>query len=209
MISMIWTRRLFLLFVMATLFGCASASQPSIRQRPAEWATPVTTSIGLPNFYQVNANLYRSAQPTREGFIYLNTLPTLVQTNRPIKTILSLRDANDDFKFNPADSTLVLKQIRFNTWDAEDEDVITFLRIVSNSELQPVLVHCKHGSDRTGMMVAIYRIAYQGWSKQQAIDEMLHGGYGFHPMWQNLVRYINALDIEAIKKQVAQQGISH
>ncbi len=189
--------------------ACAHAATPSPATRPLTWATPVTASIGLPNFYQVNANLYRSAQPTREGFLYLNTLPTLRQSDRPIKTILSLRDANDDSKFNAIDSTLVLKQIRFHTWHPEDQDVITFLSIVNNPEWQPVLVHCKHGSDRTGMMIAIYRIAYQGWSKPQAIDEMIHGGYGFHPMWQNLIRYINALDIEAIKQQVAQQGLSH
>lgn len=199
-------RRVYVIVVIALLVTLsACASQPIASQRPDEWATPVTTSIGLPNFYQVNANLYRSAQPTREGFLYLNNLPTFGQPNRPIKTILSLRDANDDTKFNSIDSLLVLKQIRFHTWHPEDEEVITFLRIVNNPEWQPVLVHCKHGSDRTGMMIAIYRIAYQGWSKQQAIDEMINGGYGFHQMWQNLIRYINELDIEAIKIQVVRQ----
>ena len=171
--------------------------------RPIIWATPVSLQTGLPNLFRVNANLYRSAQPERAGFAYLNTFTALYQTDHPIKTVLSLRDANEDFKFNPADSTLVLKQIRFHTWHPEDADVIAFLRIVNNPEWQPVLVHCKHGSDRTGMMIAIYRIAYQGWSKQQAIDEMIHGGYGFHPMWQNLVRYINNLDIDAMQKAAA------
>lgn len=195
---------IFIAFL-ATISGYTNASQTLAIQRPVEWATPEAKTVGIPNLYRVNANLYRSAQPTREGFLYLNTLPTFGQPNRPIKTILSLRDANDDFKFNPMHSTLELKQIRFHTWHPEDEDVITFLRIVNNPDWQPVLVHCKHGSDRTGMMIAIYRIAYQGWSKQQAIDEMIHGGYGFHPMWQNLIRYINALDIEAIKIQVVRQ----
>ena len=83
--------------------------------------------------------------------------------------------------------------------------MIAFLRIIKTPELQPVLVHCKHGSNRTGMMIAIYRIAYGGWSKQQAIDEMIHIDYGCHPMWQNLVRYINNLDIEDIKIQVGRQ----
>lgn len=35
---------------------------------------------------------------------------------------------------------------------------------------------------------------------------MIHGGYGFHPMWQNLLRYIEKLDISKIKEQVAMQG---
>ena len=43
----------------------------------------------------------------------------------------------------------------------------------------PVLVHCKHGADRTGCIVALYRIVFQSWSKEAAIDEMHNGGYGF------------------------------
>ena len=55
-------------------------------------------------------------------------------------------------------------------------------------------------------MMAIYRIAIEGWTKAQAIDEMVNGGYGFHPIWQNLKRYINKLDVDAIKAEVAKQG---
>ena len=45
-----------------------------------------------------------------------------------------------------------------------------------------------------------------GWTKKQATDEMVNGGFGFHPMWQNLLRYIDGLDVDSIKAQVAQQG---
>lgn len=55
-------------------------------------------------------------------------------------------------------------------------------------------------------MVAIYRIAFEGWTKAQATDEMINGGFGFHPLWQNLIRYIEELDVSAIKAQVEQQG---
>ena len=81
--------------------------------------------------------------------------------------------------------------------------MVDFLRIVSTAEFQPVLVHCRHGSDRTGMMVAIYRIVVEGWTKAQAIDEMVNGGYGYHPVWRNLVRYIDALDVDAIRAELA------
>ena len=84
--------------------------------------------------------------------------------------------------------------------------MIKFLRIATTPSMQPVLVHCQHGSDRTGTMVAIYRIVYQGWTKSQATDEMINGGFGFHPMWQNLLRYIEKLDVDKIKEQVAAQG---
>nr|HNI57084.1 protein-tyrosine-phosphatase [Elusimicrobiota bacterium] len=67
-------------------------------------------------------------------------------------------------------------------------------------------VHCQHGSDRTGTMVAIYRIAVQGWSKESALDEMVNGGYGFHPLWKNLRRYIRNLDVAAVKAKAAADG---
>jgi protein tyrosine/serine phosphatase len=181
--------------------ACAAAGP-----RPKNWASPVAAHPGLPNLHRVNASLYRSAQPSKTGFAFLQTQPSLAKGDRPIKTILSLRAFNDDAPHVPASTVLRLEQIRFKTWHPENEDVVKFLRIVSTPALQPVLVHCQHGSDRTGTMVAIYRIAFDGWTKAQATDEMINGGFGFHPMWQNLLHYIEELDIDAIKAQVARQG---
>ena len=138
--------------------------------------------------------------------MFLGTQPILVNADRPIETVVSLRAFHDDDLLVPASSALRLEQIRFKTWHPEDEDVIKFLRIATTPSLQPVLVHCDHGSDRTGTMVAIYRVAIEGWTKAQATDEMINGGFGFHPLWQNLLRYIEELDINAIKAQVAKQG---
>jgi hypothetical protein len=50
-------------------------------------------------------------------------------------------------------------------------------------------------------MCAIYRIAVQGWTKAEAIEEMTKGGFGFYPGWQNIVNYILQLDIDAIKSR--------
>ena len=68
-----------------------------------------------------------------------------------------------------------------------------------------MLVHCNLGSDRTGTMCAVYRIAVQGWSKEDAVEEMTRGGFGYNWVWFNLAVWVRGLDIDEIK---AQAGIS-
>jgi len=65
------------------------------------------------------------------------------------------------------------------------------------------LVHCRHGSDRTGTVVAGYRIAVDGWSKEMAIDEFINGGFGYHSFWfPNLPTLLKSIDVERFKKDV-------
>ncbi len=161
--------------------------------RPSTWAVAPAQKIpGLPNFFQVTPILYRGAQPTADGMRALEAMG--------VKTVLSLRAFNDDESLLPQ-TKLAHPRIRFNTWHPEDEDVVRFLRIVTDPKNLPVFVHCQHGSDRTGTMIAIYRVAVQGWDREEAIREMVEGGYGFHPMWENLKRYLRALDIESMRRQ--------
>ena len=195
-----------IILLIALVAGCATVSPIAAGPRPEKWATTVTAIPGVPNLHRVNEALYRSAQPSKQGFAFLSTKASLLNGDRSIKTVLSLRAFDDDAPLVPTTSGLQLEQIRFKTWHPENEDVVKFLRIATTPAMQPVLVHCQHGSDRTGTMVAIYRIAVEGWSKAEAIDEMVNGRFGFHPMWANLRVYINELDVEAIKLRVAQQG---
>ncbi len=192
-----------------SVMWCSTVAAATDVTRPEAWATPLQVNAGLPNLNRINSTLYRSAQPTSDGFAFLSQHPMLSPSDQPIKTVLSLRAFKDDAPKLPADSTLQLAQIRFNTWHPEQEDVIKFLRITTTPTMQPVLVHCLHGSDRTGTMIAIYRIVVEGWSKEQAKAEMVNGDYGFHPVWQNLLRFIDQLDVEALKAEVARQGEWH
>jgi hypothetical protein len=45
----------------------------------------------------------------------------------------------------------------------------------------------------------MYRIVFQDWSYQEAIDEMINGGYGFHEKYENIPLFIEQADIEIIK----------
>jgi protein tyrosine phosphatase (PTP) superfamily phosphohydrolase (DUF442 family) len=93
------------------------------------------------------------------------------------------------------------EQIPMQAWNPEEEDVVQFLRLVTDPQHAPVLVHCEHGADRAGTMCAVYRVAVEGWSKEEAVREMVHGGYGFHGIWRNLLRFINRLNIPRIQQR--------
>ena len=66
----------------------------------------------------------------------------------------------------------------------------------------PVLVHCNHGADRTGLILALYRTLYDGWSKGAAVEEMLHGEFGFHAVWGNIPEFIEKVHVDQLKRLV-------
>ena len=87
-------------------------------------------------------------------------------------------------------------------WHPEQKEAVRFLQMATDPKRKPMLLHCQHGADRTGTMCALYRIVVQGWSKDEAIREMREGGFGFHEVWSNLPKWLEDLDIKAIKKEV-------
>ena len=173
----------------ATALGLAGETNTAVR--PARWAQKVEVA-GIINCYQVTTNLYRGAQPTAEGMKQLQKLG--------IRTVINLRAFHSD-KDEVAGTGL--KSVRFETkaWHAEDEDVIGFLKAVTDTNHLPVFVHCQRGADRTGMMCAMYRIVVCGWSKPEAIDEMKNGGFDFNPAWHDLVSFVEKADVEKLKRE--------
>jgi protein tyrosine/serine phosphatase len=156
-----------------------------------QWATAVNIK-GVPNCHKVSDDLYRGALPSVEGMKQLKKLG--------IKTVVNLRAFRSD-RDELKDANLGFEDISVKPWHSEDEDAVRFLKIVTDKNRTPVFVHCHYGSDRTGTMCAIYRIAVQGWTKDEAIEEMTKGNFGFHEIWGNLADYIRGLDIEKIRQQ--------
>jgi len=162
-------------------------------ERPDSWAQPIEL-CGVPNMYKVNEILYRSAQPTHCGMKKLQDFG--------IKTIINLRWLHSD-KDELEGTILFYETCRAKAWHIEDEDVVWFLRLVTNIQNDaPFLVHCQHGADRTGCMVAMYRIIAQEWTKDEALLELENGGFGFHSIWQNIPKYIANVDIDKIKRNL-------
>ena len=173
------------------LLTCGAWAGPSGAYRPETWAQPVKLA-GVPNLYRISAELYRGDQPSPQGMQNLKDLG--------IKTIINLRSFHSD-RDEIGATGLAYEHIYMKAWHPEEKEVVRFLKIVTDPRRTPVLVHCQHGADRTGTVIAVYRISVQGWSKAEAIREMTQGGFGFHSTWSNLPRWIEKLDIDHIKRQ--------
>ena len=86
-----------------------------------------------------------------------------------------------------------------------DAEIINSLRLIKNVT-KPILIHCRYGADRTGVVMAMYRIIFANWTKEQALDELENGNYGFNIRYDNIPAYIKNADIASIKKLVLDQN---
>lgn len=160
-------------------------------QRPAQWAQPVDPAN---NLYRITPTLYRSAK------LDPAMLPELKRLG--IRTVINLRAQNNDEKML-RNSGINRIDIPMRAWNIDDDKIVAALKAIKEAEKQgPVLFHCQHGADRTGVVAAMYRIIFQGWSREAALAELEDGGYGFHSVWVNIPRYVRGVDINTIKSVV-------
>lgn len=183
------------------LLGSSQAQSATQCASPAKsgWAQPVVAPVnGLPNLHRVANNIYRSAQPTEEGFRDLDA-------RLKVKAVISLRHYNRD---EPLAVGGGLKLMRFsldarNAHNQRGEVVKALRALWLESRRGAVLIHCWHGADRTGLIVALYRIVFENWCKEAAIEEMLRGGFGFHEhWWRNIPQAIRVVDIDNLRLDV-------
>ena len=124
------------------------------------------SGVTIDNFGKINENYYRGSQPNQMEFAQLKRLG--------IKTVIDLRE---DYKKTEEtwvrDLGMTYVRIPLKTKvAATEEQWKLFLGLVNDPASQPVYVHCKGGRHRTGAMTAIYRITHDGWTANQAYEEM-------------------------------------
>ena len=192
------------IFIVCPL-ACLLAGPPAMAQnpakapaaapapRPAHWAEPVELE-GAPNLHRITPQLYRSEQPTATGMKNLEKLG--------IRTVINLRYFNHD-KDEVKGTNLRTERTKILTWRVDDAHVIEVMRLLKQTENGPFLIHCQHGADRTGLMSAMYRILEQNWTKEDALRELIEGGYGYHSMWRNIPRYVQSADVAKLRASIA------
>ena len=164
--------------------------------RPAQWAQPIAAQY---NLYQMSPTLYRSALPDSEAQALLDKLK--------IGTVINfLNEPDDTWLKTPG---VVQVQLPYRTNHVDDADVLTALRAIQSAQARgPVLMHCKHGSDRTGLMSAMYRVVVEGWSKEDALKEMTQGGFGESSHHKDGAAYLMKADIPKLRAALSSGACS-
>jgi len=146
----------------------------------------------LTNLYKIDSGVYRSEQPSKDDFKALEKYG--------IGEILNLRNRHSDDD-EAAGTTVKLYRVKTKAHSINEKQLIEALRIIKNRKT-PIVIHCHHGSDRTGAVCALYRVVFQNVSKEDAIHEMTKGGFGFHRIYKNIIRRIEEADVERIRKEL-------
>ena len=109
-----------------------------------------------------------------------------------IKTVINLRHYHGDTEKEQVEAAgLRYERIVLESSDApRPEQIARFLDIVRDPSLRPLYVHCKHGVDRTGAMMAVYRMEEEGWSNPAAFAEMEF--FDSHTIWRDLRNFVRA-----------------
>ena len=171
---------IFLLFAVAVCLGQSidrdSQSNPTIARK--------LDKKGLSNLGEVTPMLYRGALPTPEG---IDTLQSM-----GIGIVVDLRNG----QHTSEEQMVTQRGMRYVSlpsacYAIKDETFAQFLAVVRANPQKKIFVHCKLGTDRTGMAVASYRMAEQGWTADAAMKEMQAFGFStaHHVMCPGLAAY--------------------
>ena len=151
-----------------------ASAQPSIARASFGAPAEKLNLAGVRNAGKISEMLFRGAQPSAQGLAELKKLGVI--------TIIDLRGNHGPVAWERAQAeSLGMRFVNIPVlgWSPPDNvQVAQFLRLVQQDPTQKIFIHCYYGQDRTGVMIAAYRIAQQNWTPDQAASEM--NSFGFH-----------------------------
>jgi protein tyrosine phosphatase (PTP) superfamily phosphohydrolase (DUF442 family) len=158
---------------------------------PAQVVVP-----GIPNFVQVNDHVFRGAQPLSQAWQPLAKLG--------VKIVVDLRRPDEHSTDAEAREVAAagMKYINFpmkGVVAPSDEQVSKILALLDSPDR--VFIHCKRGADRTGAVIACYRIAHDQWHAKKALDEAKSLGMGWAQV--GLKRYVMSFQPRAASVSAA------
>lgn len=140
-------------------------------------------ALALQNYIEVNQNVFRGARPSSSDYKILKKdgVKTILNIENNVAAINKEKKAA---KYNKLE--LIISPMEWDT-PPDPKQVDEILALMKDSTKFPVFLHCKHGQDRTGLIVGLYRVEVEGWKAEDAYHEMLKDG--FHPEYKALDDY--------------------
>lgn len=126
--------------------------------------------VGLRNFAEVSPRLFRGGQPGADGLKELKKMG--------VSIVVDMRGSKSSHE-QAAVEKLGMQYIVI-PWHCPfpaDRIFASFLKVIHDNPQSKVFVHCRLGDDRTGMAIAAYRMADEGWSAEEALKEMKKFGF--------------------------------
>ena len=148
--------------------------------------------IALPHFGTVREGmLYRSGQPRGLGLAWVK--------HSGIRTLINLRkphsDGTPEEKAFAVENGLNFYNFSIGSSHKDIEQTVErFLAIVDDKSNWPILVHCSRGKERSGVLSAVFRIEYDQWPNDQALQETYRLGLeeGHMPIPENFIKNYRA-----------------
>jgi tyrosine-protein phosphatase SIW14 len=162
---------------------------------PSAAANAAHNIQGVGNFQKVDEHVFRGAQPSHQGFVNLSKLG--------IQTVVDLREPGDrsatERKWVTDAGMRYVSVPMYGMATPSKESVLKVLALLEDRGTGPVFVHCKRGADRTGGVIACYRVEHDHWKNDRALAEARSLGMSwFQTAIQGYVRKYQPRDLTAL-----------
>lgn len=165
---------------LATTSGCAGYYPTPPPPRSLD-------GVAMRRLDRVDEQLYRGSQPSRAQF------DELVK-RYGIRTVIKLNPNSEGRDQLPDGVTLV--QHPLSAVIVPDPGEVRAILDAIDAAAKPVYVHCQHGEDRTGLIVALYRIRHGARVEDAYLDMMLHAFHPYRGVWGAWIREVGWLGSE-------------
>ena len=160
------------------------ASQPVVSVRDIGGPGEKLKIVGVPNAGKISDALFRGAQPSAQGLAELKKLG--------VTTIVDLRGNRGEVRWERSRAEALgmhFVNLPMLGWSTPGDAQVAQLLKLFDDKNQKIFVHCRYGEDRTGVMVATYRIAEQKWNADEALLEMNSFGFHYH-LYRGMRAYV-------------------